>query len=154
MSYGVIYLDQWWIKMVCCLIVVPLTHGGLQTPSGSIEWSWIKFLLKMHLNMSTEWQTVCSGLNVLTGDDPVATYCQWDLQLQCSITHCALWCHMATTIWVNIGSGNGLLPDGTKPLPEPLWSTHQWGLVAFPWEQFQRKCSIYLSLIGVWIWLI
>ena len=26
---------------------------------------------------------------------------------------------MATQIWVNIGSGNGLLPDGTKPLPEP-----------------------------------
>ena len=25
---------------------------------------------------------------------------------------------MATEIWVNIGSGNGLLPDGTKPLPE------------------------------------
>ena len=22
--------------------------------------------------------------------------------------------------WVNIGSGNGLLPDGTKPLPEPM----------------------------------
>ena len=22
-------------------------------------------------------------------------------------------------IWVNIGLGNGLLPDGTKPLPEP-----------------------------------
>ena len=26
---------------------------------------------------------------------------------------------MTTEIWVNIGSGNGLLPDGTKPLPEP-----------------------------------
>ena len=26
---------------------------------------------------------------------------------------------MATKIWVNIGSGNGLLPDGTEPLPEP-----------------------------------
>ena len=25
---------------------------------------------------------------------------------------------MATEIWVNSGSGNGLLPDGTKPLPE------------------------------------
>ena len=25
---------------------------------------------------------------------------------------------MATEIWVNIGSGNGILPDGTKPLPE------------------------------------
>ena len=22
--------------------------------------------------------------------------------------------------WVNIGSGNGLVPSGTKPLPEPL----------------------------------
>ena len=25
-----------------------------------------------------------------------------------------------TEIWVNIGSGNGLLPDGTEPVPEPL----------------------------------
>ena len=32
---------------------------------------------------------------------------------------------MATEIWVNIGSGNGLSPDGTKPLPEPNvdWSS-------------------------------
>ena len=28
---------------------------------------------------------------------------------------------MATDIWVNIGSGNRLLPDGTKPLPEPMY---------------------------------
>ena len=27
---------------------------------------------------------------------------------------------MVTKIWVKIGSGNGLLPDGTKPLPEPM----------------------------------
>ena len=27
---------------------------------------------------------------------------------------------MVSEIWVNIGSGNGLLPDGTKPLPEPM----------------------------------
>ena len=27
---------------------------------------------------------------------------------------------MAAGIQVNIGSGNGLLPDGTKPLPEPM----------------------------------
>ena len=24
--------------------------------------------------------------------------------------------------WVNIGSGDGLLPDGTKPLPEPMFA--------------------------------
>ena len=27
---------------------------------------------------------------------------------------------MMSEIYVNIGSGNGLVPDGTKPLPEPL----------------------------------
>ena len=27
---------------------------------------------------------------------------------------------METQILVNIGSGNGFLPDGTKPLPEPM----------------------------------
>ena len=31
-----------------------------------------------------------------------------------------------TEIWVNIGSGNGLLPDSTKPLPEPMLTDHQW----------------------------
>ena len=29
----------------------------------------------------------------------------------------ALWRHIAIEILVNIGSNNGLLPDGTKPLP-------------------------------------
>ena len=28
--------------------------------------------------------------------------------------------HMVTLMWVNIGSVNGLLPDGTNPLPEPI----------------------------------
>ena len=27
-------------------------------------------------------------------------------------------------IWVNIDSGTGLLPDGTKPLPEPMLTYH------------------------------
>ena len=30
------------------------------------------------------------------------------------------WHEMVTQIWVNIGSGNCLLPDDTKPLPEPI----------------------------------
>ena len=33
---------------------------------------------------------------------------------------------MMTEIRVNIGSGNGLLPDDTKPLPEPMLTDHQW----------------------------
>ena len=31
----------------------------------------------------------------------------------------------ALEILVNTGSGNGLLPDGTKPLPEPMLTYHQ-----------------------------
>ena len=40
---------------------------------------------------------------------------------------------MATGIKVNIGSGNGLLPNGTKPLPEPMLANDQWSVVAFTW---------------------
>ena len=32
---------------------------------------------------------------------------------------------------VNIDSGNGLLHDSTRPLPEPMLICHMWDLVAF-----------------------
>ena len=38
---------------------------------------------------------------------------------------------MATEIWVNIGSDNGLLPDGTKPLPEPMLTYIKYAPVPF-----------------------
>ena len=55
---------------------------------------------------------------------------------------------MATQIIVNIDSGNGLLPDGTKPLPVPILTNHQLSLVAFAWGQLLKKTqdiSRYLS---------
>ena len=33
---------------------------------------------------------------------------------------------MMTQNLVNIGLGIGLLPDGTKPLPEPMLAYHKW----------------------------
>ena len=36
---------------------------------------------------------------------------------------------MATAMWVNIGSSNDLLPDGTKPLPEPILTSPWWGSI-------------------------
>ena len=48
------------------------------------------------------------------------------------------WCHMATYIWVNIDSGNGLLPDSTKPLPEPMLIHYQRCSVAFTRGQSPR----------------
>ena len=38
---------------------------------------------------------------------------------------------MATEILDNIGSGNGLLPDSTKPLPETMLTHHQQGPLIF-----------------------
>ena len=51
------------------------------------------------------------------------------------LTHCGL---VMSKIWVKIGSGNGLLPHGTKPLPEPMLIYHLLGPVIFIWEQFYK----------------
>ena len=69
---------------------------------------------------------------------------------------------MATDIWVNIGSGNGLvpsgsgnglLPDGTKPLPEPMLTYHKYGPVTLIWgNQEIYSSEIYFeSPRGQWV---
>ena len=80
----------------------------------------------MHHKLPAKYPPFCSGLNVLT--------------------HCGLVTHMGTEIWVNIGSGNGLLPDGTKPLPEPMLTDHQWSPVTFISGQFHKRCLNHQSL--------
>ena len=40
---------------------------------------------------------------------------------------------------VNIGSGSGLVPNGTNPFPEPVLTYHQKGAAAFIAEQFNWK---------------
>ena len=47
--------------------------------------------------------------------------------------------HMATQMWVNIGSDDSLLPGGTKPLLEPMLTYHETYSIAFTWEQFHKK---------------
>ena len=51
---------------------------------------------------------------------------------------------MVTFIWANIGTGNGLLPDATKPLPEP-WLP-QTTPVEIPWH-FPDIVTIFPDLI-------
>ena len=36
-----------------------------------------------------------------------------------------------------------LTTDSTKPLPKPIWITHQRGLVRFNWGEFHGKCWSY-----------
>ena len=52
---------------------------------------------------------------------------------------------MVTEIWVNIGSGNGLLPDGTKPLSEPMLTDHQQSPVTFILGLFHKRCLNHQS---------
>ena len=54
---------------------------------------------------------------------------------------------MATQIWVNIGTGNGLLPDDTKPLPEPMLTNIQRSFVLSTLKQFYRKRMRYLFMM-------
>ena len=58
-----------------------------------------------------------------------------------SLTHCGL---LMPWIWVtstSACSGNGLLCGGSKTLPEPMLTNHQWGPLAFRWGQFHRNSS-------------
>ena len=78
--------------------------------------------------------------------------------------------HMVTQIWVNIGSGNGLLPDWVnidsgqqwlrllpdciKPLTDPMLTNHQWGSEAFSWglratSQDMLKISMSLKIANL-----
>ena len=58
---------------------------------------------------------------------------------------------MASEIWVNIGSGNGLLPGGTKPLPEPMLTNQQLDPVTFIWWQLHKIFLLEQSdRSGIW----
>ena len=52
--------------------------------------------------------------------------------------------------WVDVGLGDGLLLDGTKPIPELIWTYHWWGPVVFTCKQFHWKCSAFQSVKWVW----
>ena len=54
--------------------------------------------------------------------------------------------HMVTQIWVNFFSNDGLLPDGTRPLPKPILTHHLWGPLRVTWGQFHKKILSHQSL--------
>ena len=51
---------------------------------------------------------------------------------------------MATQIFVNIGTGYGLVLDGTKPLPEPMSTYLECDSVAFARKQFPSEYPVCL----------
>ena len=55
-----------------------------------------------------------------------------------SLTRCGLVMPYGD-IDLNLGSGNGFLPDGTKPLPEQMQTNYQYNPVSFPLRQKQLE---------------
>ena len=55
--------------------------------------------------------------------------------------------HMVTEIWVNIGSGNSLVSDGTKPSPEVILTHHQRCPVTFTWDMRYISKDMLMNLI-------
>ena len=47
---------------------------------------------------------------------------------------------------VNIGSANGLFPDGTKSLPKSMLTFHWQSSVAIAWGQFHSECRSHFFL--------
>ena len=54
--------------------------------------------------------------------------------------------YTTTWNWINIGSSNGLVPDGVNPLAQPVLTYHWWGLATLNCKQFHGKCSGYQSV--------
>ena len=103
------------------------------------------------------WHYIFTPGNIWWGDDYIVTLYFHSWQIYTTGSTIFAWTCVdsllpsdTTSYLVNIGSGNGLLSDGTKPLPEPMLANHQEDLVAFTWRQFQRKYSRILSLKWVW----
>ena len=59
---------------------------------------------------------------------------------------------MFTLLLVNIGSGNGMLPDGTKPLSEPMltyvnWNKFKWN---FHQNQMRSVTKMHFKMSAKW----
>ena len=82
----------------------------------------------------------------------------WKMAAISSRPQCVNTLWPSDTIWhqANADSGNGLLPDSTKPLHGSLCTNHQWSIVAFtgnaqdiyPWYELKNDAIHYRSPIS------
>ena len=87
----------------------------------------------MHLKiLPAKWQPFCPGGDELTSIE------RYGVPVVLPIV--AWWCDMITYIWINIGSGNGLLPDG-------LSLTSQFYLIS-SLEMFYKHTNVLIEFTG------
>ena len=85
----------------------------------SVSYQWFKFK-HFIADIMRVWQQTCRLQKTFSSDKPTVG--------SCSLVHLLLthWGLVIQTqqFLVNIGSGNGLLLNGTKPLPDPMLISH------------------------------
>ena len=76
----------------------------------SLDWSPFSRRSMIYLQQELRW--LCDAIFVYNGETKI------DIEYSSRI-FTAWWRHMASWVIVNIGSGNGFVSSGNKPLPEP-----------------------------------
>ena len=66
-------------------------------------------------------------------------------------SHCGLVVTYGVSDYVQHWLRNGLMPDGTKPLPESMLNCHQRGQVTIIWGQFHKRYPNHKSSKWAWI---
>ena len=110
--------DMHWLAHVIMMVV-----AGIQLPNHQQPPCWPNACMSDNFIISQWWKFDQNVISI------------WVSKHILCLIHCGLkWRHMATWIWVNIGSDDGLLLDGTKPLLEPMLTNHQQSPVTFIWR--------------------
>ena len=120
-------------------------------PSHYLNWCWII----VYRTSGNKLRWIFSDNTIIFSEENslenITSIMKW--RLFCSYPHCFNSFWPCNSVWqhrsVNIGSGNGLLPDSTKPLPEPVLTCHQWDLVASPEGNFKVNALDISPLIFI-----
>ena len=102
------YLNQWWLLMSEFFWRSPESHLMSST-------KLLLPILSLEIILISPWEISISfqeGNLQVTFSEWWLRYLWWNCP-QMNVTRPYWW-------WVNIGSGNGLVPSGNKPLPEPM----------------------------------
>ena len=139
--------------LVCFVVVIhwlifPYPSGLLHWHCGNLTiapvpakqpwWIWINISCEFIMND-------CITTTKQSTTKPYAYFLGYTVEAfsKCILTHGGLVMPYGDINMVNIGSGNGLLPDGTKPLPEPMLAYHCQSSVAIILGHYHKKIWKY-----------
>ena len=106
-------------------------------------------LLYLQYNTIYQVHFLCTIRNIHSCTMPVSNACQISIMWHLDCLLNSLWLINAISWHRWHRSSLDQVMACCLMAPKPMWTNHQWGLVAFSWGQFHRKCSRYLSSIQI-----